>query len=365
LCQLLCSSGPLIPYIQDFYSASYEIVSLLFVGQMCGFLLGAFTNGWLTTRYGIGKVITMGAIVQAFGYVFLVPAFPFPVFPVCYAVIGFGMSLQDAQANTFVATLPNADHRLHLLHASYGLGAVVCPLAATAFASSGIKFSYFYCLSIGLAFVNVAVLAWAFKFSYRIPQDEPAPGGEQPGDIPLRPLGNADDAEKNTPPPSPTVGRASSDAHTVTATAEVPVALPPRRGQLAETLSMAQLWLCTIFTLLYVGAEVSQGGWIVTFVQTERGGGPSAGYVATGFWLGLLLGRATLSVPTVRLGEKWAMFIYLSVALCLEFAVWFADSLVGNAVTVGLIGYAMGPAYPIVITVASRTIPRRLHTTAM
>ena len=37
----------------------------------------------------------------------------------------------------------------------------------------------------------------------------------------------------------------------------------------------------------------------------------------------------------------------------------------GNAVTFGLIGYAMGPAYPITITVASRVIPRRLHATAM
>lgn len=37
--------------------------------------------------------------------------------PCCYGVIGFGMALQDAAANTFVATLPNAEqvHRSPLL----------------------------------------------------------------------------------------------------------------------------------------------------------------------------------------------------------------------------------------------------------
>jgi len=194
------------------------------------------------------------------------------------------MSLQDAQANTFVATLPNCDHKLHLLHASYGLGAVVCPLAATAFASSGIKFSYFYCLSIALAFVNVAILLWGFKFSYRIPQDDADPS-EQANDIPLRHLGHADDVEKNTPPPSPTAAAAQSQPQSQSEPepqAQPEMLVRPRRGPLGETLRMGRLWLFSIFIVLYVGAEVSTGGWVVVFSRQERGGGESAGYIATG-----------------------------------------------------------------------------------
>jgi len=82
------SSGPLIPYIQRHFGIGYTTVSLLFVGQMVGFLVGAFSNGHLTARYGIGKVITIGSIVQALGYVFLVPAWAFPTFPIFYAVVG-------------------------------------------------------------------------------------------------------------------------------------------------------------------------------------------------------------------------------------------------------------------------------------
>lgn len=35
-------------------------------------------------------------------------------------------------------------------------------------------------------------------------------------------------------------------------------------------------------------------GWIVTFVIDERGGGPSSGYITSGFFAGLTLGRLVL-----------------------------------------------------------------------
>ena len=54
------------------------------------------------------------------------------------------------------------------MHASYGLGALVCPLASTAFASAGIKFSYFYCISIGLSMINLGIVVGAFKLNYRV-----------------------------------------------------------------------------------------------------------------------------------------------------------------------------------------------------
>lgn len=60
----------------------------------------------------------VGAALQAFAYALLTPAFPFPAFPVIYAVGGFGMALQDAQANVYIAGQPNAEVKLGYLHAS-------------------------------------------------------------------------------------------------------------------------------------------------------------------------------------------------------------------------------------------------------
>ncbi|GAA5867978.1 hypothetical protein JCM1840_003639 [Sporobolomyces johnsonii] len=388
------SSGPLIPYIQSYYGISYTVVSMLFVGQMVGFLTAALANSALTSKFGLGKVMTMGAVIQAVAYALLIPAFPFPLFPVCYAISGFGMALQDASANVYIATLPNAEHRFGLLHASYGLGAAICPLAATAFASSGRQFSHFWAISVAIACLNVVILIWAFRFNYVVDTSEPIATGEAPG---LSPIDLVD-------PPSPREEieleeqRAGSKKDEEGLEEEMPstprgvetTTIARRRqakksGILYQTLSSRAVWLCSLFILFYVGSEVSMGGWIVTFLIDNRNGGPSAGYVATGFWLGITVGRATLNPLNMWIGEKRVIYLYLALALCMEFAIWFADSLVGNAVVVAIVGVVLGPLYPvsaahpyagfraesdvaghqITMSICTKILPRKLHSSGI
>jgi hypothetical protein len=47
--------------------------------------------------------------------------------------------------------------------------------------------------------------------------------------------------------------------------------------------------LLACFVFVYVGCEVTIGGWIVTFVINVRGGGKSSGYVSSGFFGGNVL----------------------------------------------------------------------------
>lgn len=69
-------------------------------------------------------------------------------------------------------------------------------------------------------------------------------------------------------------------------------------------------WLCAIFLLGYVGIEVALGGWIVTFMIRVRNGNPFAsGMTATGFWLGLMVGRVVLGFVTPKIGEKTAISV--------------------------------------------------------
>ena len=66
--------------------------------------------------------------------------------------------------------------------------------------------------------------------------------------------------------------------------------------------------LMSVFLFLYVGVEVSIGGWIVTFIINERSGGRNSGYVSSGFWGGLTLGRVAL----LPLNKKVNVFVHLS-----------------------------------------------------
>lgn len=60
---------------------------------------------------------------------------------------------------------------------------------------------------------------------------------------------------------------------------------------------------------------IGQAGWIVTFMINERGGGASAGYVSSGFFGGLALGRVTLLWVNKKLGERYAIFLYIAVGI--------------------------------------------------
>jgi fucose permease len=101
---------------------------MIWIAQAAGFILASFLNVHLTHRLGEGKVFFLGAICQTCGYALIPAALPFGVMVASYAVNGFGMALQDAQANTYVAGLPSAAQKLGVLHALYGVGALVRPL---------------------------------------------------------------------------------------------------------------------------------------------------------------------------------------------------------------------------------------------
>lgn len=71
-------------------------------------------------------------------------------------------------------------------------------------------------------------------------------------------------------------------------------------------------WICAIFLLGYVGIEVALGGWIVKFMLEVRDGEEFAsGMTATGFWMGVTVGRIVLGFVTPRLGEKLAIAVNL------------------------------------------------------
>ena len=51
-------------------------------------------------------------------------------------------------------------------------------------------------------------------------------------------------------------------------------------------MRLRDVHLLALFILVYVGTEVTLGGWIVTYVIDLRGGGPSSGYISSGFFCG-------------------------------------------------------------------------------
>ncbi|KAF7977354.1 hypothetical protein HWV62_4157 [Athelia sp. TMB] len=279
---------------------------------MYGFISGAFLNFAVTDRLGFGKVVAY-ALEAAGGSV------PFPVFVLGYTINGIGMALQDAQANGYVAGLrDNAEAKMGMLHAAYGAGAFCSPLVATQFAQAE-RWSFHYLVSLGIALLNTVILIAVFR------------------------LKSQDDCLAQ-------IGQAAQEQGTST------------DSKIRQVLSLKAVHLLAFFILVYVGVEVTIGGWIVTFIRDVRGGGASSGYISAGFFGGLMVGRVALLWVNKMVGERRVLFVYSVLAIGLELIIWLVPSLIGDGVAVSIVGVLLGPIYPIVMNESSRILPRWLLT---
>ncbi|KAA1472111.1 MFS general substrate transporter [Dentipellis sp. KUC8613] len=317
------STGPLLPRVQAVYNVGFAIVSLIFLMNSVGYVVGSLLNIVLTDKLGFGKTIVLGVSSLLIGYSIQASAPPFPVFVIGFFINGFGIALQGAQSSGYVASYKgrfDPAARMGFLHASYGAGALFAPLVSTQFAQLH-RWSFYYMISLALAFTNSLFLSVVFKFKR---QEEC-----------LAQIGLVQDDD----------------------------GLPRNEGnKYRQIFRLKALHLLAFFSLVYVGTEVTIGGWIVTFIIQIRGGGKSSGYISTGFFAGIMVGRATLIWLNRKLGERTAIFIYVILAIGLELVVWLVPSLVGSAVAIALVGVLLGPLYPVAMNMARRILPSSLLT---
>ncbi|KAG1833261.1 MFS general substrate transporter [Suillus subalutaceus] len=316
------SNGPLLPRIQEVYGVGYAVVSLIFVFACVGFITGAVSNVILAERLGFGKVMVLGSLFQVVAYSIEASGPPFPVFIFAYFINGIGIALQNANSVGYIASIrENAEVKMGLFMAVYGAGALSSPLVATQFSHLP-RWNLHYLTSLGIAISNTIALIIVFRLK---PQREC-----------LAEIGIVD------------VDNSTSE-----------------HSHLRQIFANKDVHLLAAFALLYVGAEVTVGGWIVTYIIDVRGGGPSSGYISTGFFSGLMAGRVVLLWFNEKIGERLALFIYAVLAIIFELIVWFVPSLVGDVVAVCIVGVLLGPMYPILVNHAGRVLPRWLLTGAI
>ncbi|KAG8990228.1 hypothetical protein FRB93_003273 [Tulasnella sp. JGI-2019a] len=275
------AAGPIIPVVQRVWGLSFTVVSMLFVAASIGFLIGASLNIFLTDRYGLGKIITGGAVIQMIAYSLIGAGINFPIMCFGYGLCGLTMSLQAAQGNIFIAIMPGNATSMAMLHGFCGIGAMTAPLAATQFAQLQ-HWSYFYSTSLGVATISYVLSLCVFKLK-RLEELIPHAGTDLTDSSPL-----------------------------------------VNGNRYKQILRQKSVLLLAIWSLVYVGAEVTIGGWIVTFLEQLRGGGPSTGYVSSGFFGGMTAGRFFLWPITDWIGKRKSMYIYLIIAIGLEIVVWQA-----------------------------------------
>ncbi|BAE56926.1 MFS transporter [Aspergillus flavus] len=308
--------GVLVPYILPTYGVTLFQLSQIYLINCAGCLTASFSNIHVCSRIGTGGTLVLGAVIQTLGFALMYWNPPFALFTAAFFLTGMGGAYQDAQANTFTTTVDNAHRWLGILHAVYGVGTIISPIVANVIASRTPVWHDFYFVMLGLGLLNLCLLRWTFREGLFKPNKRNASG---------------------------------------TAASE-----------LKATLSNKAVWILSGFFFLYVGAEVTVGGWMVQFIVSVRNGDPKeVGYIASGFWTGFTLGRVALADITHYFGERRMVFVYLTLAVTMQLLFWLVPNIVVIAIAVFLLGFVIGPFYPIGLYVLTQVVPEDLRIGAL
>ncbi|KAJ5541868.1 Major facilitator superfamily domain general substrate transporter [Penicillium sp. DV-2018c] len=313
--------GALIPYLGSYYHLSYTIVSLLFLSPLVGYTAAAFLNHRIHYTLGQRGVAIIGPGCHLVAYVVSCVHPPYPVLVVAFIFAGLANGLEDAAWNAWIGNMANANELLGVLHGIYGVGAVVSPLVATSMiVKGGLPWYYFYYVMVGCAVVELVVSGACFWKStaenYRASNTAPAGEGKKGG----------------------------------------------LRDALFTRSAARVTWLCALFLLGYVGVEVALGGWIVTFmIRIRQGSAFASGMTATGFWLGITVGRIILGFITPRVGEKVAIAAYIIASMAFGLVLWLVPQFYASAVAVSFQGFFLGPLFPGAVVTVTKLLPRHLH----
>jgi fucose permease len=126
------------------------------------------------------------------------------------------------------------------------------------------------------------------------------------------------------------------------------------------------VWLAALFLLFYVGTEVSLGVWSFSFlIQVRQGQLLISGWIVSGYWIGLTLGRLLLGKISQRIGNRRLIEACLLGVVMGMLLIWVVPQLPVAALALFITGFSLGPIFPTTIALMSDTLPDRIVPSAI
>jgi fucose permease len=297
------------PSIRDNFGLTSSGLGSLLLASTIGYLLASVFNGRVVARWGVGFALLAASLLSAVGLGLFAIAPGWWIMLLGGFILGLGQGIVDAAMNLYFAE--NFSPRLmNWLHASFGLGAALGPLLMTTLFALEQSWQWGYVSMSVLQAVIVVALAL-------------------------------------------TLPRWRLSTTTVAADDRANIVVPSLMASLRQPL----VWLSIALFFAFTGLETTAGVWSFTLLTEARALDEiTAGQWASLYWWSFTLGRIlfgfiadrTPIVPAIRV-----LFILVVLGSAL-FAVNLSN--IVSFVGLALIGFALAPIFPLLIT----NTPQRL-----
>lgn len=301
------------PSIRARFGLPLDALGTLLFSLTSGYLVASFSNGWLMSRLGVGKLLGGSAILTAAaltGYT-VSPVWPL-MLPFGF-LAGLGAGGIDASLNSWVES-HLSPRIMQWLHASFGVGITAGPLIMTAgIAQTGSWRTGYWIVAGAQLFLGLLFLSR------------------------VRVWDNA--------PKAP---------HYERETAAGAVPLP-----FSATVQNPVSWLSASLFFVYSGIELGMGYWAYTWLSTALAlSATFAGLWTAGYWAAFTAGRIAAGmiahrVPPIRL-LSWALTAVVVVTLALA-AIPVREVKIAGILMLGLV---IAPIFPSMVSTTSLRVGR-------
>ena len=288
------------PSMRASFSVPLDAIGMLISASVLGYLTSSFLSGPLISRLGVGKVLAISCFLTG------VPLVLYTIIPVWWLVVlmgvmgGLGAGAIDAGLNAYVAA-NFGEGLMQWLHASYGIGITLGPIIMT------LSLANIGSWQTGYRVVGCFQLILAACFTLTLP-------------VWKKKAGSNEEEEK---------------------------LITEYKTPLLETLRQPRVWLSMLLFFLYVGAETSLGTWAYSLLTEARGVDPTAaGFITSSYWATFTIGRIIAGLFTKKIGGKSLLQGSLLAALLGTLLLLGNLSEVMNLLAVALIGFAIAPIFP-------------------
>jgi fucose permease len=316
--------GVLLPGLSDFYHINKSVVGLLFFASATGYFLSALCSGFLTQKLGLRWYLILGTAAFLAGNLILFIKPPFELVLLTRVFMGIGVAVIEAGLNMFIAALPkNNTSFLNYLHAFFGVGALIGPVVASLLLNAQWDWSATFLI---WAAVTLLLLVGFIFFFHQ--------------------------------PPAIT----AEESREAAAEQEAQQAAQSESSLLAA-LKLPIVWLATFYLFFYCGVETSIGNWAYSFLLEQRQEPELlAGWIVSGYWMGLTLGRFIFSDLAKRLHISISGMMYLALggALLGLLILTTLPGVAADTLGFGLIGFSIGPIYPTTVALVPNLVPARV-----